>query len=35
MLIGLPNDNDAAEKALSYIRRQKDITCEEVEYSHE
>lgn len=35
MLIGLPNDNEAAEKALSYIHRQKDITCEEVEYSHD
>ena len=35
MLIGLPNDNDAAEKALAYIRRQKDISCEEVEYSHD
>ena len=35
MLIGLPNDGEAAEKALGYLRRQKDITCEEVEYSHE
>lgn len=35
MLIGLPNDPEGAEKALSYIRRQKDITCEEVEYSHD
>ena len=26
---------DAAEKALAYIRRQKDISCEEVEYSHD
>ena len=32
MLIGLPNDDEEAEKALSYIRRQKDISCEEVEY---
>lgn len=34
MLIGLPNDPESAEKALSYIRRQKDVTCEEVEYSN-
>lgn len=31
MLIGLPNKPDEAEKALNYIRRQKDVTCEEVE----
>ncbi len=30
MIIGLPNDPVEAEKALSYIRRQKDITAEEV-----
>lgn len=35
MLIGLPNDDEEAEKALSYIRRQKDISCEEVEYLHD
>ena len=35
MLIGLPNDEESAEKALSYLHRQKDITCEEVEYSHD
>ena len=35
MLIGLPNDPEGAEKALNYIRRQKDVTCEEVEYSHD
>ncbi|NCC67153.1 MAG: ATP-binding cassette domain-containing protein, partial [Clostridia bacterium] len=35
MLIGLPNDEESAQKALSYLRRQKDITCEEVEYSHD
>ncbi len=32
MLIGLPNDPEDAEKALNYIRRQKDVTAEEVEY---
>ena len=30
MIIGLPNNPDEAEKALTYIRRQKDITAEEV-----
>ena len=30
MLIGLPNDPEDAEKALNYIRRQKDVTAEEV-----
>ncbi len=35
MLIGLPNDPDEAEKAVAYIRRQRDVTCEEVEYSHD
>lgn len=35
MLIGLPNNSDDAEKALAYIRKQMDITCEEVEYSHD
>ena len=32
MLIGLPNEPEAADKALAYIARQKDVTCEEVEY---
>jgi len=35
MLIGLPNDPDEAEKAVAYICRQRDVTCEEVEYSHD
>ncbi len=30
MLIGLPNNPDEAEKALSYIRARKDVTAEEV-----
>lgn len=35
MLIGLPNDSSEAEKAIAYIRKQKDVTCEEVEYNHD
>ena len=35
MLIGLPNKAGDAEKALNYIRRQKDVTCEEVDYNHD
>lgn len=35
MLIGLPNDPDEAEKAVAYICRQRDVTCEEVEYTHD
>lgn len=30
MIIGLPNDPGEAEKALQFIRRQKDVTAEEV-----
>lgn len=32
MLIGLPNNPEEAERALAYIRRQRDVTAEEVEY---
>ena len=31
MLLGLPSDNDDAERAIAYLRRSGDIFAEEVE----
>jgi D-methionine transport system ATP-binding protein len=33
MLIGLPENPEEARRALEYIRRQKDVTAEEVDYN--
>ena len=33
MLLGLPSDPLQAQKAIEYIRRQKDVTAQEVDYS--
>ncbi len=34
MLLGLPEDEDEAQRALNYIRQRPDITAEEVQESH-
>ena len=34
MLLGLPDDETEAAKALAYIRAQRDITVEEVQDYH-